>query len=157
MALSVRMWTTLIWQACGALSVVVKVCANAFVGLPHRKTSAVPGAILDSSKRSPTQRTSVIPNSQRGRSAVRSQFDQRRTACSGRQKNAKQWTRKASSQPEKDQLSHGLRRMHTHLRHTPTQMLCELDIKTHLVMSRAGEMTREYKTALSRSNRHALD
>ncbi|MDT5059028.1 MAG: flavin prenyltransferase, partial [Mycobacterium sp.] len=28
------------------------------------------------------------------------------------------------------------------------QMLRELDIETHLIVSRAGEMTREYETAL---------
>src|SRR5258707_916194 len=36
------------------------------------------------------------------------------------------------------------------------QMLRELGIETHLVVSRAGEMTREYETALSRSDLHAL-
>jgi len=36
------------------------------------------------------------------------------------------------------------------------QMLRELDIETHLVVSRAGEMTREYETPLSRSDLHAL-
>src|SRR6202048_1394003 len=36
------------------------------------------------------------------------------------------------------------------------QVLRELDIETHLVVSRAGEMTREHETALSRSDLHAL-
>ena len=36
------------------------------------------------------------------------------------------------------------------------QMLRELGIETHLVVSRAGEMTREYETALSRGDLHAL-
>jgi 4-hydroxy-3-polyprenylbenzoate decarboxylase len=36
------------------------------------------------------------------------------------------------------------------------QMLRELDIETHLVVSRAGEMTREYETPLSRSDLQAL-
>ena len=36
------------------------------------------------------------------------------------------------------------------------QMLRELGIETHLVVSRAGEMTREYETALSRIDLHAL-
>ena len=36
------------------------------------------------------------------------------------------------------------------------QMLRELDVETHLVVSRAGEMTREYETKLSRSDLHAL-
>jgi len=36
------------------------------------------------------------------------------------------------------------------------QMLRELGIETHLVVSRAAEMTREYETALSRSDLHAL-
>ena len=36
------------------------------------------------------------------------------------------------------------------------QMLRELDIETHLVVSRAGEMTREYETALGRADLHAL-
>jgi flavin prenyltransferase len=35
-------------------------------------------------------------------------------------------------------------------------MLRELDVETHLVVSRAGEMTREYETKLSRSDLHAL-
>jgi Flavoprotein len=36
------------------------------------------------------------------------------------------------------------------------QVLRELDIETHLVVSRAGEMTREHETVLSRSDLHAL-
>jgi 4-hydroxy-3-polyprenylbenzoate decarboxylase len=36
------------------------------------------------------------------------------------------------------------------------QMLRELGIETHLVISRAGEMTREYETPLSRSDLHGL-
>ena len=36
------------------------------------------------------------------------------------------------------------------------QMLRELSIETHLVVSRAGEMTREYETPLSRGDLHAL-
>src|SRR5258708_15854235 len=36
------------------------------------------------------------------------------------------------------------------------QMLRELDIETHLVISRAGEMTREYETALSRRDLDGL-
>ena len=36
------------------------------------------------------------------------------------------------------------------------QMLRELGIETHLVVSRAGEMTREYETPLSRSDLHGL-
>src|SRR5712672_68842 len=36
------------------------------------------------------------------------------------------------------------------------QMLRELGVETHLVVSRAGEMTREYETPLSRSDLHGL-
>ena len=36
------------------------------------------------------------------------------------------------------------------------QMLRELGIETHLVVSRAGEMTREYETPLSRGDLHGL-
>jgi 4-hydroxy-3-polyprenylbenzoate decarboxylase len=36
------------------------------------------------------------------------------------------------------------------------QMLRELGIETHLVVSRAGEMTREYETPLSRSDLYGL-
>jgi len=36
------------------------------------------------------------------------------------------------------------------------QILRELGIETHLVVSRAGELTRAYETALSRSDLHAL-
>ncbi|MFT4101537.1 MAG: UbiX family flavin prenyltransferase [Burkholderiaceae bacterium] len=36
------------------------------------------------------------------------------------------------------------------------QVLRELDIESHLVVSRAGEMTRDYETGLSREQLHAL-
>ncbi|MGO4479783.1 UbiX family flavin prenyltransferase [Massilia sp. 2TAF26] len=36
------------------------------------------------------------------------------------------------------------------------EMLRALDIETHLVVSRAGELTREYETELDRSDLHAL-
>lgn len=36
------------------------------------------------------------------------------------------------------------------------QLLRELDIETHLVVSRAGELTREYETELKRDELHAL-
>jgi len=36
------------------------------------------------------------------------------------------------------------------------QILRSLDVETHLVISRAGEMTREYETAMSRQDLHAL-
>ena len=36
------------------------------------------------------------------------------------------------------------------------QLLHELGIETHVIVARAGEMTREYETALSRADLHAL-
>ncbi|MBN3868466.1 UbiX family flavin prenyltransferase [Gluconobacter kondonii] len=36
------------------------------------------------------------------------------------------------------------------------QLLREMNIETHLIVSRAGEQTREYETALSRSELHAM-
>ncbi len=39
---------------------------------------------------------------------------------------------------------------------TALKMLRDLDIETHLVVSRAGEMTREYETDIDRAGLHAM-
>ncbi len=39
---------------------------------------------------------------------------------------------------------------------TALRMLRELDVETHLVVSRAGEMTRQYETDLDRAGLHAM-